>query len=142
MKRSKLLSDQSEVDEPAVNLTALIDIVFVILIMFIVIAPFLELDRVELASAPANNLIHDSLPAQQASPIAIHVQRDNTIWLNQRHLSVSQLTAELLELKKMHPNAQPQLFHDKSAHFGTYQLVKNSVEAAGFTHMDIILKPD
>ena len=41
----------SDDEEPLINLTPLIDVVFVVLIMFIVIAPMLEVERVELASA-------------------------------------------------------------------------------------------
>ena len=39
------------------------------------------------------------------------------------------------------PEARPQVFHDKKAEFGTYQAVKNAAEEAGFSHIDIILKP-
>ena len=39
-------SDSRAIEEPTVNLTPLIDVVFVILIMFIVVAPLLELELV------------------------------------------------------------------------------------------------
>ncbi len=39
------------------------------------------------------------------------------------------------------PESRPQIFHDKNAKFGTYQTVKNALEAAGFSEMDLILKP-
>lgn len=52
MTRSRIsFSRQPTFEEPTVNLTPLIDVVFVILIMFIVIAPLLDLDRIELAQA-------------------------------------------------------------------------------------------
>lgn len=130
----------SLVEEPVVNLTPLIDVVFVILIMFIVIAPLLELDRVDLAEASANPL-ESTVSAQEASPIAIHVHADNTIWFNQQPVSISELTNQLKQAKLRFPQANPQLFHDRKAHFGTYQSVKNSAEEAGFHHMEIILKP-
>ncbi len=40
-----------------------------------------------------------------------------------------------------YPRARPQLYHNRNAHFGTYQSVKNATEMAGFTQLDIILKP-
>ena len=46
-----------------------------------------------------------------------------------------------MSLKKNHPREIPRVFQDKNATFGTYQTVKNAVEAAGFEEMDIILKP-
>ena len=42
-------------EEPEVNLTPLIDIVFVILIVFIVIAPLLQIEQVQLADASSTN---------------------------------------------------------------------------------------
>ncbi len=128
------------IDEPIINLTPLIDVVFVILIMFIVVAPLLELDRVELADA-ASDPLDGTTTAQETSPIAIHVHKDNTIWYNAKRVSIAQLVPLLREAKAKYPKARPQLFHDKSGHFGVYQSVKNAAEEAGFQQMDIILKP-
>lgn len=139
-RRSFRSSEGRTIEEPTVNLTPLIDVVFVILIAFIVVAPLLELDRVELADAEhASN--DRSVSVQEASPIAIHVNRDNRIVVNRQPVAIGQLAIVLKDLKKRYPNAKPQVFHDKNAHFGTYQSVKNAAEAAGFQQIDIILKP-
>lgn len=131
---------RAQIEEPPVNLTPLIDVVFVILIMFILVAPLLELERVELADAPR---IHQesSVSVQETSPIALHVNRDNSILFNSQTVSLQQLPALLRQARKKYPQAKPQLFHDRRAYFGTYQSVKNAVEEAGFAQMDIILKP-
>jgi len=128
------------IEEPTVNLTPLIDVVFVILIAFIVLAPLLELDRVELADA---STVPQDWPVsvQEASPIIIYVRDDNAIVINGLTMTLSQLTQYLKEAKKRYPQARPQLFHDRRAYFGTYQSVKNAAETAGFQQMDIILKP-
>ena len=130
----------SELEEPQINLTPLIDVVFVILIMFILIAPILELDRIDLADAGGSQL-STNVEVHETSPIAIHVHKDNTISLNNRKIKIEQLTGLLIQAHKKYPNARPQLFHDRKAHFGTYQSVKNAAEDAGFHQMDIILKP-
>jgi biopolymer transport protein ExbD len=141
MTRSRLVFPSRLADEePTVNLTPLIDVVFVILIMFIVIAPLLELDRVELADAPLAGL-GQAHSVQESSPITIHVLQDNTIRFNDQIVSPTELTALLLDAKRHYPQARPQVFHDRRAYFGTYQLVKNAVESAGFSQIDIILKP-
>ena len=141
MPRSRIsFTGHSAYEEPTVNLTPLIDVVFVILIVFIVIAPLLELDRVELADAgaPTNQAISS---VQESSPIAIHVHKDNTVWLNNKKVALQDLKKILREYKAKYPQGHPQLFHDKEAHFGIYQAVKNAAEEAGFSHIDIILKP-
>lgn len=141
MTRSRIsFTGHSAFEEPTVNLTPLIDVVFVILIMFIVIAPLLELDRIELAEAPTA-MIKTASSVQESSPIMVHVHQDNTIWFNNQLVAPKDLVALLKEAKARYPQAHPQIFHDKKAHFGTYQSVKNSAEEAGFSHIDIILKP-
>ena len=129
-----------QVEEPTINLTPLIDVVFVILIMFIVIAPLLELDRIELAEGSSEET-GSSIAAQENSQISIHVFADNTIEFNRKRVLLSQLPQLLREAKTRFPSARPQIFHDRRAPFGTYQEIKNATEDAGFQQMDIILKP-
>lgn len=127
------------IDEPAVNLTPLIDVVFVILIMFILVAPLLEIDRVDLASAASAS--EQKIDIKENGPITIYVEKNNVVLLNKRKVSLQELPSLLKQLKNTHPKARPQLYHDKQAHFGTYQSIKNAAELAGFDQLDIILKP-
>lgn len=126
--------------EAELNLTPLIDVCFVMLIMFIVIAPLLEMERIELAAGPPLNG-RSTIAVQEKSPIAIHVYDDDTLAVNQQNVTLSQLKGMLTYAKQKNPTARPQLFHDRNAKFGTYQAVKTALEAAGFTEMDLILKP-
>ncbi|MDR3625033.1 MAG: biopolymer transporter ExbD [Chlamydiales bacterium] len=131
-------SDNNE--EAMINLTPLIDVVFVMLIMFIVVAPILELDQVELAKGHTNTK-EISSSMKDSSPISIHVQKDNTIFFNKMRVSVAELRKLLKEANLKNPNVTPLLFHDKKALFGTYQEVKNAVEDAGFKDLNIVLNP-
>lgn len=124
-------------EEPEVNLTPLIDVVFVILIMFIVLAPLLELDQVQLATG-ANM---QKVSVRDSSPVAVHVFADNTIRFGDKRVNVLQLEEMLKQTKASHPAIKPQLFHDKRALFGTYQSVKNALESAGYEEVEVILKP-
>lgn len=139
-RRSARMLRRQHIEEPTVNLTPLIDVVFVILIMFILVAPLLELDQVELADAAANSQ-EEAIAVQESSPIAIHVHKDNTISFNNETVAIEQLPALFKQAKQKYPNARPQLFHDKRGQFGVYQAIKNAAESAGFKQMDIILKP-
>ncbi len=124
--------------EAEINLTPLIDVVFVVLIIFIIIAPMLELDHVELAQAAPTK---QGSTAPESSAVTIHVKHDNTIWFGGRVVSPEQLVSLLREARKKAGHRIPQLFQDKRATFGTYQTVKNAVEVAGYEQMDVILKP-
>lgn len=121
------------IEEPLVNLTPLIDVVFVVLISFMIIAPMLETDTVDLATGGKKSA--------ESSPVAVVVRADNTIWMGGQKLTLGELEKRLLAQKKLYPHKIPQVIHDKNASFGTYQSVKNVMEQCGFDQMDVILKP-
>ena len=140
MKKKRVLShllDSGE-EEPSLNLTPLIDVVFVVLILFILIAPMLEVDKVVLASAAVKE--HKEAPPE-AGPLTLHVHADNSIWIRSKKIPFEQLLPLLKQEKQQRPAQVPQLFHDKQATFGTYQVIKNSMEMAGFEELDVILQP-
>jgi biopolymer transport protein ExbD len=140
MRRRRGAYHSEDTEEAEINLTPLIDVVFVVLIMFIIIAPLLEMDRIKLASGPSHDEKQLS-SVQEMSQVHIHVREDNTILLNGRALVLEQLRTHLKQTHLRSPRAIPQLYHDKRAFFGTYQEVKNAVEEAGFEELEIILKP-
>lgn len=127
-------------DDIEINLTPLIDVVFVILIMFIVVAPLLEKEEISLAPAPSISKKEADAIAQQ-SPIVIHVRADQSIQLNHATVSMDQLKQALLVSHSSYPEAHPQLFQDEKASFGIYQKVKNAVAEAGFETLDVLLQP-
>lgn len=140
MKRSLSLL-KSELEEDAnVNLTPLIDVVFVVLIMFILVAPLVEIDRIHLATSAAEKKA-DMTTFQENTELKIHVYKDNTIWLNGVPLSIDELKSHLVQFHYANPTVSPQIYHDREAFFGTYQSVKNAAESAGFESLDVILQP-
>jgi biopolymer transport protein ExbD len=135
-KRFRSLPEEASVDEPLINLTPLIDVVFVVLITFMLVAPACDIDPVQLASS--GGLEKKEL---QTGPISIAVHADNSIWFQGAKVNLAQLETLLKQEKKRHPKAIPQLIHDKQAPFGTYQALKNILESVGFEQMDVMLKP-
>jgi biopolymer transport protein ExbD len=139
-RRQLLAKEQALPQEPTINVTPLIDVVFVLLIAFIVVAPLVELDRIELASSDGLTS-HIPLHLEDASPIQIHVHENNSVQFNGQIVRISELTNLLRGAKARYPQARAQLFHHKNAFFGTYQAVKNALEAAEFKEMDVVLLP-
>ena len=137
MRRKLPLSLEEEgPDEPLINLTPLIDVVFVVLITFMLIAPILDIDQVDLATAGPS-----SQQEASNSPLAISVHADNSIWFQGKRMTLTELEKALRIEKSRHPGKIPQLAADRSAQFGTYQAVKNTLELCGFEQMDVLLKP-
>ena len=138
MRKKRSFSSEAAQESDGINLTPLIDVVFVVLIMFIIIAPMLEIDRIELAEGTEKKT-QETL--QDSDPIQIYVKADNTIWIHSRMVSLEELSRLLQQAKREKPFVIPKLFHDKKATFGTYQSIKNLVEQSGFVEMDVILQP-
>lgn len=136
--RRKARGGSVEAEDPIINLTPLIDVVFVVLIMFILAAPLLEMDHIELAGGQedANHAF-----SNENGPVCVYVLYDNTVWVDNRRVDYKELNEFLMEAKRKYPRKRPRIFHDRRAQFGTYQTIKNAVEAAGFSEMDIVLKP-
>lgn len=132
--RSHPLSEEES--EPLINLTPLIDVVFVVLITFMLIAPILDVDSIDLANS-------GGVERKEGPPtsISITIRSDNSIWYQGSKVSLLQLENILKSEKKQSPNAIPQLVQDQEGRFGTYQSVKNILELVGFEQMDVVLKP-
>ena len=128
-----------ESPDAEINLTPLLDVVFVVLIMFIVVVPILELDKVSLAQGRSDH--QQVKPAHGNSPVTLHVREDASVWLGKRQVGTERLDEIMAALHAKFPAETPQLFCDKRAPFGTYQIVKNAVEAAGYEELDVVLEP-
>lgn len=137
MRRKQFQSiDEDLTEEPLINLTPLIDVVFVVLIAFMLIAPVLDIDIVQLAQGGKGNKMEAA-----NSPLAITLKSDNTIWFHGKRVNLPELEQSLKIEKKRNPLQIPQLIPDKQAHFGEYQSIKNVLESCGFDQMDIVLQP-
>jgi biopolymer transport protein ExbD len=131
-KRSKTL------EEPTINLTPLIDVVFVVLIMFIIIAPILEKDRIELSQ---NQNPNRSSKIEKNSSITLHINSKNQLFLNKKLTNVESLESQLKQLKKTNPDSTPQVYYDKKAFFELFEPIKCALENSGYDNMDLILEP-
>jgi biopolymer transport protein ExbD len=134
-RRSRAAS--TGLEEPLINLTPLIDVVFVVLIMFIVVARLVEFEEVDLAQGAG----HESVQREHEHRIVITVKADDSVTVNKHHVGLNELPGYLSRVYEQYPNERPLLVHDKSAKFGTYQMVKNAAQDAGFGELDLVLSP-
>ena len=104
------------------------------LISFIVIAPLLQVDSVDLASSAPSPRVHP-IHFEDANSLQIHVHQDNQIFFQDQPIDIKELFSILVEAKARNPALRPQVFHDKKAFFETYQKLKNTIEAAGFQNL-------
>lgn len=135
MKRARTNPSQTEMWH--IDLTPLIDVVFVILILFILISPMIQVERITLA--PRGKETH--LDTLQQEGILIHVLANNTIKVNGIPMPEAKLEICLKKLYSLEQRAAPILFCDKHCSFGTFQKIKSATENAGYTELDVVLSP-
>ncbi len=123
-----------------VNLTPLLDVLFVILILFIFISPFLELDPVQLVPSEISQEDKKQIEYMTTEPIVISVTKEDQFLINHQFIKFEDLKILLPKLKKEFPNATPRVYPDENAHFRSYQNIKNLLESTGFKEMDIVLQ--
>ncbi|ANH78585.1 ExbD/TolR family protein [Candidatus Chlamydia sanziniae] len=124
-------------EEPTVNLTPLIDIVFVILMAFIIAVPLIRLDSIALAPGSQEQ---ERITDQENKTIVIKVFADNSVTLNDAWVSLQDLSPQLSLLYKQYPNHVPLLLQDGDTTFKVYQKIKMAVEAAGFHELHVALQ--
>lgn len=134
-KRYKTVdSDENEL----INLTPLLDVLFVILILFIIIAPLTKLDRIDLTESSSKTLTSSSMN----DPIAIHIclHENDTISISGKTVEKQTLRMVLQEIKKTNNKAMPRLFIDKKSSFGAFSETKDLIEDCGFAYLDLVVK--
>lgn len=124
-------------EDPSVNLTPLIDIVFVILMAFMIAMPLIKIDTISLAKGTSS---HQPLNQQESKPAEIKVFRNHTITLNDVPISLQELRSQLLVIHTQHPLTIPLLLQDGDTAFKLYQEIKSIIEEAGFQELHIALK--
>lgn len=132
------LSDIEDGDS-LINLTPLIDVVFVVLIVFILLAPLVEIDSISLA--PGSRKTAENPFKTESNALHIDLLKDGSVRINKREIEKKDLRKLLIALHEAHQKGNPKLFCDKEVAFGAYQEVKNAIEDAGFETLDIVVAP-
>jgi biopolymer transport protein ExbD len=127
-----------EIDDASlINLTPLIDVLFTVLVLFIVISPFLDIESIQLGSKSKQ-----SVGQTGKRKIRIFVDRHQKIKINDTPVSEKQLKAVLEQLRKNFSDEIPELYQDKKSSFESYLNIQNALEHAGFVEMDLVVQSE
>ena len=135
-----LSRNQRDEEDPQVNMTPLLDVLFVLLMLFILIAPFLQLDRVQLVGAivEAKNLTTANFETR--SELLIEVDCKDRILINNQSIDSTKLESTLKALALNSEKIVPLLIEDQKSTFGTFEMIKQTLEKLGFKQLDVVLK--
>ncbi len=81
-------------DESEINITPMLDVVFIMLIFFIVTATFVKERGIDVNQPDDNKII----VKKEADNILIRIDADNNIWLGQRNIDIRSVRANIERL--------------------------------------------
>lgn len=117
---------RGENEDTDVNVTPLLDIVFIMLIFFIVTATFIKEPGVEVTRPPA-----DTAEQQRLVSILVAIDSDNRIWINRQETPVDQVRLSVERLRRENPRGSAVVQADNDAHAEYLVDVLEQIRAAG-----------
>jgi len=119
-------------DEPEINITPMLDIVFIMLIFFIVTTTFVRETGVTVDKPEAL-----TAEARPQGNVLIGVDSSNGIWMNGSQIELSDVRTLVQRARAENPEGSVILISDKGARTGTLVEVMDQVQAAGVSRMAI-----
>ena len=122
-KRSHVNDEEAEV-----NMTPMLDIVFIMLIFFIVTATFVRETGFDVSRPDPNE---QDQPTKSARPILIQINAQNEIFLDRRRVDVRSVQANVQKRLAEDPNTAAIIQTARKANTGTMAQVMDQVRLAG-----------
>jgi biopolymer transport protein ExbD len=98
MRRRSFSSDTGAEDEGAVDLTPMLDVVFIMLIFFIVTATFIKEAGVEVNRPDAS-----TSDQKDNTTVLVAINADNSIWIDKRRVDIRSVRANIERLHAENP---------------------------------------
>lgn len=127
MKRKHFNKDESEI-----NITPMLDVVFIMLIFFIVTTSFAKEAGVDI-SRPSN-----SPPTQvKKGNILVALKNDGTIWINKQSVDISAVRSRVEKMHAENPEASAVIIANQSSRTGDLVKVMDHIKTAGVDQISI-----
>jgi len=113
-------------DDAEINITPMLDIVFIMLIFFIVTTSFTKETGATIIKPEAEQAI-----ALRNGTILIGIKSNDDIWMNKRLIELREVRSMVEQAKSENPKGSVVIVADKDSRIGTVTLVMDQVKMAG-----------
>jgi biopolymer transport protein ExbD len=136
----KKLGGERKSDEGNIDLTPMLDVVFILLIFFVVTATFLSEQAIDAASNEKNNNPPPPEQDDSAKNILVEISQNNEITFNgePRPIVASQIRANIDRLKAENPAATVIVRPNPRSNVDTLVLIMDSARQAGIYDISIV----
>ena len=126
-----------ERDESTIDITPMLDIVFIMLIFFIVTTSFVKETGVEVNRPNAATAVRD-----ERGNILIAITANDEIWIDKRRVDLRSVRATVERLKAENPEGSVIIQADKSSKTGFLVETMDQVRLAGVQNVSIAAQKD
>jgi biopolymer transport protein TolR len=122
--------------QAAINITPLVDVVLVLLIIFMVMAP-------EMRKGPDVNLPNTAKPSQQGDErgrILVSIDENGGLWIDSQPVAAERFTETLIAAVGAVPDAKVVIRGDAKLHFREVKQAMLVIEQAGFRGVGLVAK--
>jgi len=127
---------RSNDDDSAIDITPMLDIVFIMLIFFIVTTSFVKESGISVNRPSAS-----TAERQERGNILVAINQDNQIWIAKRQVDPRAVRANIERLHAENPEGAVVIQADKASKSGLLVEVMDQIRLAGVTNISIAAKP-
>lgn len=125
-----------EMDEASVDITPMLDVVFIMLIFFIVTTSFVKEAGIEINRPSAT-----TAESKDSASIFIAISERGEVWIDNRRVDVSSVRANVERLKAQSPEGSVVIQADEGSKTGILVEVVDQVRLAGVTNVFVASQP-
>lgn len=135
----KKIAGKHRADETSIDLTPMLDVVFILLIFFVVTATFLSETAISAASSE-NNENPPPPPDEESQNILFEIGPNNEIILNKqpRPIIPTQIRSNIDQLKAENPSASVIIQPNKESDVSTLVMIMDAARQAGMFNISIV----
>ena len=126
---------RAEEEDASIDMTPMLDIVFIMLIFFIVTTSFVKEAGIEVNKPDASNATK-----QKSANIFIAINEDGDVWMDKREVDVERVRANIERMLAEQPTEVVIIQADEKAEHGKVVEVLDQVKAAGISRISVAAK--
>lgn len=133
----KFISEQGQNQEANVDITPMLDVVFIMLIFFIVTATFLRLSGIQVDAPTASTAV-----VQEKANILVAIDANNQIWVDRRQVDFRALRPNIERLHAENPKGIVVIQADRLSRNETLIQVMDAARKAGVYEIALAADPN
>ena len=133
MRKRRLLENEEEFD---LNITPMLDVVFIILIFFVVTSSFVKESGVDVSRPSAS-----TTERKERGNIMVGITANDTVWIDKHQVDIRAVRANIERLHAENPEGAVVIQADKDARTGVLVQVLDQSRLAGVNNVSIAASP-